>query len=136
MARIIDSLEGYSAASLNLRDHYYAIGLFVSYFVRIEIYLPYLLRHILRLNEDLTRALIGEARAGDLMSTIKRLSKVMKDDEFVAKAIENTFEKIGDLKTKRDHIAHRLFYVKDDEMAFYNIDIARSPESSSIPSAR
>src|SRR5688572_19848097 len=120
MTRTIQSLEGYEFPKGTTDAHFAAIGRFVCSFAQVEVFLHFLLRDMLGLEETISRALLGEARAGDLMSDIKRISLARKDRQEIVAATELVFGKIGVLKDKRDHVAHRLFAVKGEDMAFHN----------------
>jgi hypothetical protein len=130
MPKRIDSLLGFEEdphhRGIDLSVHHAAIGRLVSDFVRIEEYLHYLLRLMLDIDDTVARAIVGQGRASDLITTIRRVAKIKHGQhQELMTAMENTFEKISALKDRRDHVAHRLFAVRGYEMAFHNSASAR-----------
>jgi hypothetical protein len=133
-AEIFDEPKG------DLPDHYASIGRLVTGFSNIERALNEVIRAVIGqhagagLTEQMSRALVGEMRAGELMATLKRVLEARERDAAkggAAKppkpdAMEPLFREIGELKLVRDRIAHHRFFVLDRRMLFTNADTARS----------
>jgi hypothetical protein len=110
----------------DLSAHWQAIGRLVTTFCSIEVFLTTHLRDAIGTDGRVARAIVGEARCGDLMSMITRVeaAKGENGDDYL-KIRDQIFSEIRILKDARDAIAHRLWAHKGDEMLFHTLLTAR-----------
>jgi hypothetical protein len=134
------SAEIFDEAKGELPEHYASIGRLITALSNIERALNAVLRSVIGqhvgagLSEEMSRALTGEMRAGELITHLRRLLEARERDAAIAgaarppkpDAMEPLFKEIQDLKLVRDRVAHHRFFVRERAMIFTNADTARS----------
>jgi hypothetical protein len=111
----------YQVPEGDLPEHYAAIGRLTTSFSAIEWRLNRVLRALLDVQEEVARAVSGEMRAGDLSRAIARVINARRLADLIDKKssplprreiYKPLFNEINALKSIRDDIAHRRFFLR------------------------
>ena len=110
--------------------HLAALGRFVEQCSSLEISLSLVLRRMLKINPTLARAIIGigDPRVTDLITLIKRVSKINKPSHSAGIKLQNMLAWANYMNSVRSVVAHKPMYVKGVVMCFHNANTAKSEE--------
>ncbi|MES0016979.1 hypothetical protein [Mesorhizobium sp. M0036] len=97
---------------------YIAIGTLIHMFAIVESSIFSVFRSYVGIPDDVTRAILGEARLGDTIAAFKRVATVRGMDAPSKTLVDDLFARTLALKKYRDCVAHRSFHLNMDYSPF------------------
>lgn len=122
---VIDKVHGRFEGEIK-DEHYVAIGQLITAFASVEIAITSYYRDLVGLPYRVAMEIAGDGRASTLMTTIKRILPLIRNDHLVEGRVTTVLSDIASVKKVRDHVAHRPFAVDGNKMAFFNSFTARN----------
>jgi hypothetical protein len=87
--------------------YHQALGRFLCRYADMEILLHIMLRVHASVSTDVLRCLVGAPRTGDLISLIKRVSRLGGASDTVQSVNDACFQQLSQISSMRDLIVHR-----------------------------
>lgn len=112
-------------------EHFAAIGRLITAFNGLEVILGWILRGQLG-GDKVARAVVGGMRGGDILSAIKRAAKARALPEQTLATLDDLVQDVQSVRDIRDHLGHRIWAVKERQMAFTNYHQVRFVESAEV----
>lgn len=111
--------------------HYETLGLFIGDFSHLEVAIHAYCRFALGIDDNLSRALIGQPKVTDFLSTFKYAAMALKASDEYMRHLEFLSNEVSQVNAIRSVITHKPFLqTEDGSFQFYDRHTTRNVQKS------
>lgn len=114
------------------KDYFFSLGKFIHFYALAESHWHLAFRAIADIPEEVSRALVGNVRGGDLIGSTKRVAKIRKLGEEQLEELEYLSAQFNLISEFRDRLVHRSALPNIKIITSTNYESAKSLEDLEI----
>jgi hypothetical protein len=132
-SRLLSASESFMALTQPREAHLAALGSFISCFSGLDVVIQATCRFALQIDDNLSRALIGQPKLPEFLSTFKLAASALKASPEYMQHLEFISTEVSYLNSIRSVIAHKPFLqTEDGSFQFYDRHTTKNIERSLV----